>query len=566
MDYFKLLQLKKEPFSNSPDPDFFYHSKQHEACVQKLELAIRLRRGLNVIIGDIGTGKTTLCRELIRRFDDDTDIRAHLILDPSFASATECLRQLFTIFCKETAEIPAADMALKEAIKQHLFSEGIDHQRTTVLVIDEGQKITPDSIEILRELLNYETNSFKLLQIVIFAQPEIEDILRAHANFADRINLLHYLAPMNFGDTRRMIQHRLKLSSQTPKPRSIFTLPAIWAIYRFSKGYPRKIVHLCHQSVLTMIIQNRSKAGWAMIRSCKNRLRPQRQWLRRSLLYGGGALLIVVAAAVTVGPYRGMLPFKKVPASIFKVPAETFRVDAVSEPAPPPAATAAAVSSPPAPPLQTDAQHGGADASLEKTSEPVPAVLAAAPTIAKPIRQEAGPVLSEPAVTAMPVTPPDPPELLGQIKVKPGDTLFKMVGHIYGIASNRNMRAVIEANPHIRNPNAIDLGDVIAFPAVRHRLDKSKGTCYWIVADEQSHLEAAYQRLYVRNVSRPPQMRLIAYWNPDQGLRFWLAARTYFQTEEAAAAYLGSLPSELAAGSRIESQLPEGATLFSYPY
>jgi len=61
-------------------------------------------------------------------------------------------------------------------------------------------------------------------------------------------------------------------------------------------------------------------------------------------------------------------------------------------------------------------------------------------------------------------------------------------------------------------------------------------------------------------------MRLIAYWHPDQGLRFWLAARTYFQSEQAAAAYLGSLPSELAAGSRIESQLPEGATLFSYPY
>jgi len=566
MDYFKLLQLKKEPFSNSPDPDFFYHSKQHEACVQKLELAIRLRRGLNVIIGDIGTGKTTLCRELIRRFDDDADIRTHLILDPSFASATECLRQLFTIFCKETAEIPATDMALKEAIKQHLFSEGIDHQRTTVLVIDEGQKITPEGIEILRELLNYETNSFKLLQIVIFAQPEIEDILRAHANFADRINLLHYLAPMNFGDTRRMIHHRLKLSSQTPKPLAIFTLPALWAIYRFSKGYPRKIVHLCHQSVLTMIIQNRSKAGWAMIRSCKNRLRPQRQWLRRSLLYGGAALLIAVAAAATVGPYRGMLPFKKAPDLVFKVPAETFRVDAVSEPAPSPTVTAAAVSAPPVPPVQTDAQQ--ADASLAKASEPVPPEPVAAPPIAEPARQAAGASLNEPAVAALPVAPPDPPEVLGQIKVKPGDTLFKMVVNIYGIASNRNMRAVIEANPHIRDPNAIDLGDVIAFPAVRHRLDPSKGTCYWIVADEHADLEAALQRLwlYGRDVSRLHQMRLIAYWHPDRGLRFWLAARTYFQTEQAAAAYLGSLPSELAVGSRIESQLPEGATLFSYPY
>jgi len=566
MDYFKLLQLKKEPFSNSPDPDFFYHSKQHEACVQKLELAVRLRRGLNVIIGDIGTGKTTLCREMIRRFDDDADIRTHLILDPSFASATECLKQLFTIFCKETSEIPATDMALKEAIKQHLFSEGIDHKRTTVLVIDEGQKITTEGIEILRELLNYETNSFKLLQIVIFAQPEIEDILRAHANFADRINLLHYLAPMNFGDTRGMIHHRLKLSSQTPKPRTIFTLPALWAIYRFSKGYPRKIVHLCHQSVLTMIIQNRSKAGWAMIRSCKNRLRPQRQWLRRSLLYGGAALLIVLAAAAAVGPYRDIFQFEKARTSIFKVPAETLPVEAVSEPAPIAVAAAVAVSSPPEPPAQADARQAGVDASLGEASGAMPPPPAAETAIGEPARPVAGAALDEPAATALPVTPPDPPVLLGQIKVKPGDTLFKMVSHIYGIASNRNMRAVIEANPHIRDPNAIDLGDVIAFPAVRHRLDPSKGTCYWIVADEQLHLDAAFQRLYASNASRPRQMRLIAYWQPYQGLHFWLAARKYFQTAEAAAAYLGSLPSELAAGSRIESQLPEGATLFSYPY
>jgi general secretion pathway protein A len=81
MDYFNILSLKQEPFSNSPDPEFFFHSREHLECLQKLELSLLLRRGLNVIIGDVGTGKTTLCRQLIRRFTKREEINTHLILE-----------------------------------------------------------------------------------------------------------------------------------------------------------------------------------------------------------------------------------------------------------------------------------------------------------------------------------------------------------------------------------------------------------------------------------------------------------------------------------------------------
>ena len=91
MDYFSILNLKKEPFSNSPDPKFFFQSRQHLDCLQKLELALRLHRGLNVIIGDVGTGKTTLCRQLIRKFADNEEIETHLILDPFFTDTSEFL-------------------------------------------------------------------------------------------------------------------------------------------------------------------------------------------------------------------------------------------------------------------------------------------------------------------------------------------------------------------------------------------------------------------------------------------------------------------------------------------
>ncbi|MGA9478193.1 MAG: hypothetical protein WBV21_10450, partial [Desulfobacterales bacterium] len=81
MEYFSIVNLEREPFSNSPDPEFFYGSHQHLECLQKLELALRLRRGLNVIIGDVGTGKTTLCRQLIRRFAKSKEFETHLVLD-----------------------------------------------------------------------------------------------------------------------------------------------------------------------------------------------------------------------------------------------------------------------------------------------------------------------------------------------------------------------------------------------------------------------------------------------------------------------------------------------------
>ena len=158
MDYFKILNLDKEPFSNSPDPDFFYHSRQHHDCLQKLELALRLRRGLNIVIGDVGTGKTTLCRQLIRRFAATDDVETHLILDPSFTTPTEFLMTVYKIFQGVKPSDATNAWQLKEIIKQYLYQQGVDKQKTTVLIIDEGQKIPEFCLELLREFLNYETN------------------------------------------------------------------------------------------------------------------------------------------------------------------------------------------------------------------------------------------------------------------------------------------------------------------------------------------------------------------------------------------------------------------------
>jgi general secretion pathway protein A len=278
MDYFKILNLSKEPFSNSPEPDFFFPSTTHIACLQQLELAIRLRRGLNVVMGEVGTGKTTLCRQLILRFSESEDdriaVETHLLLDPSFSTPREFLSTVAMTFGLP-ADADKSEWQIKESIKNYLFQRGVDEDKTVVLIIDEGQKLPEFCREILREFLNYETNEFKLLQIVIFAQNEFKQTLKEHENFADRVNQYYYLGPLNFKETRTMIEFRLARAGRGSESPFLFSFPGMWMIYRATGGYPRKIVTLCHQILLSLIIQNRVKAGWTMVRTTTRRLMPE---------------------------------------------------------------------------------------------------------------------------------------------------------------------------------------------------------------------------------------------------------------------------------------------------
>ncbi|MCP3954457.1 MAG: AAA family ATPase [Desulfobacterales bacterium] len=303
MDYFELLNLGTEPFSNSPDPDFFFGSQQHKACLQKLEISLRLHRGLNLVIGEVGTGKTTLCRQLIRLLASDEQIETHLILDPQFSNSFEFLMAIVTLF---EIDIPGdcTDMLkIKDLIKTDLFRKGVDEEKTILLIIDEGQKLPGFCLEILREFLNYETNKNKLLQIAIFAQREFKQTLVGYANFTDRINLFTELGPLNFWETRAMIQFRLKKSSRTGKLPRPFSQLAFWQIYRTTGGYPRQVITLCHHLILTMIVQKRTRVDGRFVRSCAAQLftedHPGADPISKAAL---------VAALVSVVAVAGMIP------------------------------------------------------------------------------------------------------------------------------------------------------------------------------------------------------------------------------------------------------------------
>lgn len=264
MSYYQIVGLDKEPFSTSPDPAFFYESKNHKSALANLMIELRLRRGLSVVLGDVGTGKTTLGRKLIQMLRDRQGFIFHLILDPSFPTEELFLRSLVRTFGIEM-QIPSPNLLdYKEALEQYLFRVAARENQTVVLIIDEAQKMSPMCLEILRMLLNYETNEHKLLQLVLLSQLELMPNLVHMQNLLDRISMKCILEPLDQDETREMIDYRLRHAGFRGKY-YLFLDGAIKEIHRATGGYPRKIAMLCHKALKSMVMKNREIVDQEMI-------------------------------------------------------------------------------------------------------------------------------------------------------------------------------------------------------------------------------------------------------------------------------------------------------------
>ncbi|MBU2549688.1 MAG: AAA family ATPase [Proteobacteria bacterium] len=535
MNYFSVLSLNREPFSNTPDPDFFFHSRQHVQCLQKIELSIRLRRGLNVVIGEVGTGKTTLCRQLIRRFARDETIETHLILDPAFSRPLDFLSAVSNAFHAETEEAEKDPGHTKEAIKKYLFAKGVEGGKAVVLIVDEGQKIPSFGLEILRELLNYETNQQKLLQIVIFAQREFEKKLRRFANLTDRISLYHLLGPMTFRDTRAMIRFRMDKAGSGDRAGRAFTYPALWAVYRHSRGFPRKIINLCHACVLASIIRNRERIDWFTVRSCALKMAPAvwptRPRRRRALAALVGLTGIGIFLSLEIG-------YLDLPAawSIEKISRSIIMDRGAERPLRrpvEPASVSARLTRPKAPPMSPAVDLHSREVEWTNFVKDVPVAW---------LR----------------------PESLGAVSLQPKESISWLAQQIYG---NRNGRLpdIMRANPEVKDFDRVPVGESIRFPAKPITVIPWFEDCWWLVLGETEELEAAVE-LWRRYNEQVSGLRMVPYWSKQEGLRFPLVCLPYGRYRGPMERRLAALPAEARRSASVRNLWREDRVFFADPF
>ncbi len=228
------LGLIEPPFSLSPDPRYFYVSLQHKATLAKVTYATEQRQGLSVVYGDVGVGKTTIARRLYQVYRDREDFYTAYIPTPLFPSDFQFLKSI----CAEFGLSPKRSKLLQLAAFEEFLINVLKEDKTVLLIIDEAQGLVGQQFELIRQLLNFETNTQKLLQIVLIGQNELRNKLRLKRALASRVATKSTLEPLHFEDTRSMINFRVMVAGrQMP----LFTDAALTRIYNYSRGMPRDI-------------------------------------------------------------------------------------------------------------------------------------------------------------------------------------------------------------------------------------------------------------------------------------------------------------------------------------
>ena len=537
MDYYKLFNLNREPFSNAPDPDFFYRSAMHAKCLMDLEIALRLRRGLIVVQGEVGTGKTTLCRRLIRTLAADdgesASFRVHLVLDPAFESALQFAKAVNSMLSGAgEAEKCQSIGCHREMIKNRLFAAGVGGDEIVVLVIDEAQKLPGECIEFLRELLNYETNEHKLLQIVLFAQNEMRELLAAHPNFEDRVAFYHFLGPLDRADTQHMIRFRLERAADgTAGNAPVFTRGAFTRIHRLTGGYPRKIIHLSHNILLLLLIKGKYRVTPAMVDQAAKSV-PS---IKMTAVYADKRYRRTALAAVSIAAcvllVAGFVRFYAFPAADWLSRPSSAEVQEGPEATEARADRQAGASAPP--PDEPDSA-GYLDEKLA-----VPDVKGAKDArvtdeVASAARAESDQPESE-------IGGIEPPDVLGVIRIGADERLWNMLPHIYGAGGRRMLGAVAGVNPDMDSPDVIRQGQAVRFPAAGLRTPEP-GERYWIAVEKSSELESAY-RFY--RALEGDGFRILSFWIPSDGFVHAVVWEKAFGDRDAARAEMEVVPAEI---------------------
>src|ERR1700761_2047624 len=289
--YTSFFGLAEKPFAITPDPRYLYLSERHAEALAHLLYGINESGGFIQLTGEVGTGKTTVVRTLLSRVPHHADVA--VILNPRVTP----VEFLLTI-CEELGLVIAEGhrdsvKEMVDALNRRLLSAHAEGRRIIVLV-DEAQNLSFEVLEQVRLLTNLETNTQKLLQIILIGQPELRELLDRNElrQLAQRITGRYHLCPLTLEESAAYVRHRLRVAGATA---DIFTPAALREVHRLSRGVPRLINVLCDRALLGAYTQDRHQVGASFVRRGAMEVFGRQLWPWWLPWCAGGATAVLLA-------------------------------------------------------------------------------------------------------------------------------------------------------------------------------------------------------------------------------------------------------------------------------
>jgi len=292
--YLKHFDLSERPFSITPDPRFLYMSARHREALAHLLYGLGEGGGFVQLTGEVGTGKTTICRCLLEQVPENVDIA--MVLNPKVTAA-----ELIATVCDELGvSYPAESNSIKLLVDilNHYLLDAFARGRRTVLIIDEAQNLSADVLEQVRLLTNLETSTQKLLQIILIGQPELRNLLARDEmrQLSQRVTARYHLEPISRDEADAYIRHRLQICGAS---KTIFDKRAVDRIHELSGGIPRLINVLCDRALLGAYVEGNSHVDGKVVRKAAQEVLAEESERTATSLWlpalAGGLLAVVLA-------------------------------------------------------------------------------------------------------------------------------------------------------------------------------------------------------------------------------------------------------------------------------
>jgi general secretion pathway protein A len=265
----KYYHFQRKPFSLTPDPDFFYLSHDHVEAIEHLIYGISDGEGFLMLVGEIGTGKTTLSRVLTRKLGNS--IIYSLVLNP-FQDFATLLKSIISDF----GLVPNGDSKsdLIDQLIRFLLQEVGPKGKTALIIIDEAQNLSIDTLEQLRLISNIETDKEKLLQILLLGQEELMQKIEQKElrQLNQRISVRYFLTPLNKEEMTRYIDHRIKVSRSPAAPPITFSRRAVRDIFKYTQGVPRVVNMLVNRCLIAGFVAETHHIDKNMVKRAKESL------------------------------------------------------------------------------------------------------------------------------------------------------------------------------------------------------------------------------------------------------------------------------------------------------